>query len=323
MGTLVAGWADTGIHPEVMWLGYATGSAAGWHPRAASEQELMNSFYPLFYGSGATKMGRVYQLMSQQGQFWKESWDTVASSARAPIWGDWDRINRPPQPAEDQTLPLPPVPSKELLTLNYDWTALNERRLQMAGRFKSDNSELVDLLHENLRRVEFNRYNLELYIAIAQLFRQNIEMLEDLGRINSSLQAAHTAASKGGSEAALAAVDRALDIAEIIRQHRNKAFANAVATWRKSWYPRVAEANGRHFVHSVDDVKDHLPVRTVDMTYLIYRQLLYPLGEWASDVLAARNRYAENQRLPTRLATWDWKEPSTTVPVQRSGGAEQ
>src|ERR1700687_4227095 len=27
MGTFVAGWADTGPHPEVMWLGYATGSA--------------------------------------------------------------------------------------------------------------------------------------------------------------------------------------------------------------------------------------------------------------------------------------------------------
>src|SRR5258708_33880841 len=39
-GTFVAGWADPGIHPEGMWLGYATASAAAWHPKAASEQEL-------------------------------------------------------------------------------------------------------------------------------------------------------------------------------------------------------------------------------------------------------------------------------------------
>jgi hypothetical protein len=138
---------------------------------------------------------------------------------------------------------------------NYDWTALNERRLQLAGRFKSDNSELLDLLHENLLRVEFNRYNLELYIGIAQLFRQNIEMLEDLGRINISLQDAQTTAAKGDSEGALAAVDRALDIAEAIRQHRNRAFANAVATWRKSWYPRVAEAKGRRFLLAGGDFR--------------------------------------------------------------------
>jgi hexosaminidase len=323
MGTFVAGWADTGIHPEVMWLGYATGSAAGWHPKAASEQELMNSFYPLFYGPGATKMGRIYQLMSEQGQFWKESWATVASNARTPIWGDWDRINQPPQPAEDQTLPLPSVPSSEVLRPNYDWAAMNERRLQMAGRFLAENDELLDLLLENLRRVEFNRYNLELYVGIAQLYRQNVEMLMDLGRIDKTLKAAHIAASKGDAKTAITAVDRAFDIAEKIRQQRNQAFANAVASWYKSWYPRVAEANGRRFVDRVDDVKDHLPVRTVDMTYLIYRQLLYPLGQWASDVQVARNQYAQAHGLPNRTATWNWKETAITTATGFGDGERQ
>jgi len=322
MGTFVAGWADTGIHPEVMWLGYATGSAAGWHPKAASEQELMNLFYPLFYGPSATRIGRVYQLMSEQGQFWKESWRTAVSSARTPIWGDWDRINHPPQPAEDQTLPLPPVPSKELLTLTSDWTASNERQLQMASRFLDENSELLDLLYENLRQVESNRYNLELYIGIAQLYRQNIEMLMDLARVNTALQGAQTAAAKPDPKKAVAAIDRALDIAERIRQQRNLAFANAVTTWYKSWYPRVAAANGRQFVNKVDDVKDHLPVRTVDMTYLIYRQLLYPLGEWAAAVQAARNHYAEAHQLSPRTGSWDWKETSALLTMQRVGDGD-
>ena len=322
MGTFVAGWADTGIHPEVMWLGYATGSAAGWHPKAADEAELINSFFPLFYGSSATRMGRVYQLMSEQGQFWKESWETAASAARTPIWGDWDRINNPPQPAEDQTLPLPPVPSKEVLTLNYDWTGMNERRLQLAGRFLAENDELLDLLHENLRRVEFNRYNLELYTGIARLYRQNIEMLIDLGRINTALQAAQAAAAKPDPKQAVAAIDRALDLTEHVWKERNQAFANAVTTWYKSWYPRVAEANGRRFVDKVDDVKDHLPVRTVDMTYLIYRQLLYPLGEWASNVQAARNHYPEAHQLPARTGTWDWKDTSA-VGSRRDGNSNK
>lgn len=323
MGTFVAGWADTGIHPEVVWLGYATASAAGWHPKAASVQELMNSFYRLFYGPAATNMGRVYQLMSEQGQFWKESWETVASSARTPIWGDWDRINNPPQPAEDQTLPLPPSPSKEVLTLSYDWAPLNERRLEMAGRFLAKNDELLDRLHENLQRVEFNRYNLELYICIAQLYRQNLEMLIDLGRIRAALLSAQAAAAKADAKGAVAALDRALDIAENIRQQRNQALGNATATWYKSWYPRVAEANGRRFLDKVDDVKDHLPVRTVDMTYLIYRQLLYPLGVWAVQVHTARNQYAEVHQLPARTGQWNWQDISTMVTMQRASDGEE
>jgi hexosaminidase len=310
MGTFVAGWADTGIHPEVMWLGYATGSSAGWHPGGAGEQELMNSFFPLFYGPGATAMGRVYQLMSEQGQFWKESWETGASAARTPIWGDWDRINNPPQPAEDQFLPLPPMPSKGVLTLDYDWVAMNERRLRLAGRFLAENDELLDLLQENLRRVEFNRYNLELYAGIARLYRQNIRMLLDLGRINAALQTAQGEAAKPDPRQALASLDRALDLAGHIREERNEAFAGAVATWYKTWHPRVAEANGRRFVDSVDDVKDHLPVRTVDMTYLIYRQLLYPLGDWAESLRTVRNQYAAGHQLPARTTTWDWKQVS-------------
>jgi hexosaminidase len=319
MGTFVAGWADTGIHPEGMWLGYATGSAAAWHPKAASEQELMSLFYPLFYGSTADNMGRVYQLMSEQGQFFKESWETVASDARTPIWGDWDRINHPLQPAEDQTLPLPPVPSVGALTLPYDGAALSQRRLQLAGRFLADNDELLDLLHRNLQQVEFNRYNLELYVAITRLYRQNVAMLLDLARINSALQAAQMAAAKADSKRALSGLDRALDIAENIRQERNQAYADAVATWYKSWYPRVSEGNGRKFLDKVDDVKDHLPVRTVDMSYLIYRQLLYPLGDWAEKLQTVRNQYAASQGMPAVPRQFDWKDTAVSVRAPRAG----
>lgn len=320
MGTFVAGWADTGIHPEVMWLGYATGSAAGWHPNGASEQELVASFYPLFYGPSETNMGRVYQLLSEQGQFWKESWDSIASNARTPIWGDWDRINQPPQPAEDQTLPLPAVPSTDMLALNYDWSAMSQRRLELSGRFLAGNDEVLDLLYKNLQRVEFNRYNVELYIAIAQLCRQNLNMLTDLSRIDTALKTAQAAASKGDFKGAIAAVDSALDVAENIRQQRNRTFANAIDAWYKSWYPRVPEANGRTFLQQVDDVKDHLPVRTADMTYLIYRQLLYPLGDWAAQVEAARNQYAGAHELPVRSRHWNWKDLSTSARQTRTDG---
>jgi hypothetical protein len=113
-------------------------------------------------------------------------------------------------------------------------------------------------------------------MAIAQLYRQNLQMLLDLGRINTTLEAAQSVAAKGDAAGAIAQVDGALDIAESIRRVRNQAFADAVAEYYKTWRPRVAEANGREFLDKVDDVKDHLPVRTVDMTYLIYRQPTHP-----------------------------------------------
>jgi hypothetical protein len=314
MGTFVAGWADVGLHPETMWLGYATGSAGAWHAGSPDPQESTSSFYKLFYGPGATRMGRLYQLMSEQGQFWKESWETKPSAARTPLWGDWNIIYSTPRPAEDQTLPLLPVPSSPLLVLGYDWAPLNARRLGMAGKFLADNDELLELIRANMRQAEFQHYNLEIYLAIAQLFRQNLLMLRDLDEIDISLKSAERQAGHADADGAVAALDHALDLAQSTRGERNEMFQDAVTTWYKRWYPRVPEANGRVFLDKVDDAKDHLPNRTVDMTYLIYREILYPLGDWAEKTLAARNQYAKANHLPLRDFKLDWKntaEPAT------------
>jgi hexosaminidase len=73
----------------------------------------------------------------------------------------------------------------------------------------------------------------------------------------------------------------------------------------------VAEANGRKYLNAVDDVKDYLPERTVDMSYLVYRELILPLGQWFDQVEAVRNRYAQAHRLPVRSDTLAWDDTHT------------
>ncbi|HXX23519.1 MAG TPA: glycoside hydrolase family 20 zincin-like fold domain-containing protein [Terriglobia bacterium] len=323
MGVFVAGWADPGVHPEAFWLGYATGPARGWRADSPSAEELMNSFYPLFYGPGATEMGRLYQLMSQQARFWEDSWETGPSNARTPIFGNSEGVFNPPHFAHDQYLPLVPVPSPELLRLPYDWKMENQKRLELAGRFLAQNDELLNLINTNVEKVQFNHYNLEVYLSIAHLYRQNLIMLRELGRIVDALSAAQTYAGQNNAARAVAALDRALSIAENIRQARNQALIDASATWYESWYPRVPEANGRKFLDNVDDVKDHQPVRSVDMSYLVYRELLYPLGTWAAQVAAIRNQYAQAHQLPTRSETLNWKDTSSGISTGRTPDEEE
>ncbi len=322
MGVFVAGWADMGLHPETFWLGYATGPAAGWHPGSPDPHESMSAFYPLFYGPGATNMGRVYQLMSLQAQFWADSWESAPSTARKPIFGYSNGIFTPPRPVNDPTLTLPPVPSAHYLTLSYDWSQENAKRLQLSSKFLMDNDELLDLLQMNMQRVEFNRYNLEVFFAVAQLYRQNLLLLQGLGRIDAFLRSAQAAAARQQPQA-VAAIDRALDLAEEIRQQRNSVLHDATETWYKSWFPRVTEANGRRFLHELDDVKNHLPDRTVDMSYLVYRELLLPFGEWAEKVQAARNQYAQANNLPTRNSTFDWKDTQTLISQEQVPDEEE
>jgi hexosaminidase len=310
MGVFVAGWADAGLQPETFWLGYATGPAAGWNRHCTNPQELQSSFYSLFYGGDSSSMGRLYQLMSEGAQFWEQSWDTGPSTARKPIWGDSSTPFNPRRLARDQSLPPLPFPSADLLHISGDWRAENERRLDLAGEFLARNDQLLDLLHANLQSAQFNRYNLAVYLSLASLYRQNLVMIEDLGRVADSLKEAETAAGRREAEKALESLDRALDLAEQIRRCRNTALQDATVTWYQAWFPRVAQANGRTYLNEVDDVKDHQPGRTVDMSYLVYRELLYPLGDWVKNVVASRNQYATAHQLPVRQFEFHWKDTS-------------
>ena len=304
IGAVVAGWADMGLHPETFWLGYATITAAAWHPGSPSLQESAAAFYRLFYGDGVTNMDRVYQLMSQQSHFWLDSWEW-GPSPRRPIFGYSYGIYDPRRPVKDQTLRLPPPPDSGL-KFDAEWTRENARRLELAADALNDNDELLGLLNENLRRADLNRYNLEVYISIAQLYRQNLEMLIDIRRMCSQLESAQHAAADKQPKEAIEALDRALNLARHIRQRRNTVLRDAALVWYKSWFPRVAEANGRKFLHELDDVKDHVPDRTVDMSYLVDRELHLPFGEWVEAIRAARNQYASANQMATDPLKFDW-----------------
>ena len=307
MGSVNAGWADMGLHPETFWLGYAAAGSAAWRPGSPDPRESMSAFYALYYGWGAANMDRVYHLMSTQAQSWTDSWDTIESTARKGIWGNSNRIYETRQPARDQGIPLPPAPGADL-SYASDWAQGNARRLQLAEDSMAENEELIGLLYENLRKVEMNRYNLTVFLSIAELYRQNLEMLRSLGAIDGMLRGAAAAAGKSQAKAAIREVDRALDAARSIWWSRNRVLRDAEKIWMESWYPRVSAANGRVFLYEVDDVKDHLPDRTSDMSYLVYRELLLPVGEWVDRIRTARNGYAQAHAEPARNDGFDWKD---------------
>ncbi len=248
MGIFVAGWGDEGLHPETLWLGYATGPSWAWHPGSPTPAEARESFYHLFYGQGGQGIGRLYQLMSTQAEFWDSIWDREPSSARKPLFGSSHQIFSPRRPEHDHTLPLPPVPQGKYLRLGYDWSQSNARRVKMAEDAMPANDELLDLLHKNLRSVQFQKYNLQVYLSIAGLYRQNLEMIREMNAVDGALKRAQEAAAGVQSRQAVAALDQALDTVERIRDQRNAVYHNAVDTWYESWHPRVAEANGRKYL---------------------------------------------------------------------------
>ena len=312
MGAGVYAWADAGPHPETYWLGYAVGASAAWHPGSPDPQELTHSFYDLFYGQGATEMGRLYQLMSRQTQFFAGSWDSEPSGPV--VFGYSYGIG--PYTPHHATLPLPSVPSADYLRLRHEWSADNAHRLELAWKFLGENDELLNLLYRSLPAVEFNRYNLEVYLSIAKLCRQNLLMLIRLEEIGRALETAQNHAAKLEYTDAVEALDQALDTAARIRDDRNQALHDATTTWYRTWFPRVRAANGRRVARVPQDFVDTQPTERAHraqegLLYLLDREFALPFGQWVNDVAAARNRYATTHKLPTREMKFDWQGTET------------
>ncbi len=294
MGSIVAGWGDSGLNPETFWLGYVTGSAAGWNHENTTAKDLSDRFFRSFYGSQPEKIEKIYRLMSSQSQFWEDSWEWAPLQLRTPILGNSNEIFDEPRHLKDQT--LLPLTAK-------NWNVLNADRLKAAEKYLAENTELINLLQETVQEHSQQQFNLRVFISVAQLCRQNLTMLAELGKINSLLDASSSATGA----TSLSLMDEALDHALALRDERNETLKAVETVWYEEWFPRVAEANGRKFLDKVDDIKDHVPIRTVDMSYLVYRQLNYPMEKWWEEVIVRRNRLAKENNLPIRRDNLVWK----------------
>jgi len=259
-------------------------------------------------------MGRLYQLMSTQAQFWAGSWDREPSGTLPLLFGEWYGIG--PFTPQIQTLPLPPVPTADYLRLGRNWLQENARRIELAWKFLGENDELLNLLYRNLPSVEFNRHNLEVYLSIAKLCRQNLLMFKGLEGIAKNLETAQEHAAELHYAAAVAALDQVLAAAQGIRDERNQALHDVTTTWYQTWFPRVREANGRHAAREpqifVDTATSERARRRQEgMVYLIEREFALPFGEWVNQVWEVRNRYAADHKLPVREGKFDWQDTTT------------
>ncbi|HKK42893.1 MAG TPA: glycoside hydrolase family 20 zincin-like fold domain-containing protein, partial [Bacteroidales bacterium] len=296
LGVIVAAWSDAGLNPETFWLGYVTGTAYAWNNNCQGAPELTRRFFNSFYGTEALEMEKIYRLMSTQAEFYNMSWDRSPSDLRSPIIGNSEGIYNVPQPAHDKTLSPLPIPTTADLSLKYDRSRRNEWRKGAALYFLKENNELEYLIKENLHNDVNQQYNLEIFLSIAAVCRHNIDFILGLDTINSLMQEASSIAGTKPAYA-LRLLDKAINKAVSLTHNRDSIFREITELWYRDWYPLEEKANNRKFLFKVDDVKDHLPGRTIDLGYLFYPEINYHLEDWAREITNIRKRFSEAHRL--------------------------
>lgn len=284
MGTVIGTWDDCGLHKESFWLGWAAGAGYGWHPGTPKPDEMIAQFMRLFHGPEAVGMVEVYRLLDRGANVWSNAWDRKPS-ARGPSYKrQWHQRT-------DRTLALPRVPDPDMLDNQPFWTVRYAALLEQAKALAADTDRLVALIQENLGRARRNRHALEVFLSIAHQFRDFVDLVETLARAEGLLDEARQAWDIVKPKAA---ADRLRSAAAEVRRYvdrREAFFADLVATWEVTRYPKGQSVNGRHFLHIQDDTKNHPADWTPDLSYLIKPSRDLRLEAWADAVEAVAEEF--------------------------------
>jgi len=299
IGVFGAAWDDSGLHNETFWLGWAAVAEVGWKPNAPPVEQMAAEFMNIYYGPRVSEMVEVYRGLQAQARFFENSWDRMVSKARGSGYGNSYGKGRGTT-RFDETLPQPATPSAPGLSFTPVYVGRYEKLVEDAGRMALENDALIHRIHQNIVKADRNRYNLEVFLSIAELTGHHNRMIIGMKSIEDKLKAARAAAEKNDPQQAVGQIVAAYDQARGVVEERHKTFRYLNTTWEKSRFPKGREVNGRKFYHVLDDTKDHWADRRPDLSYMIAPEESIELEKWMKQMASVIQEYAKKNNVQAR-----------------------
>jgi len=299
IGVFGAAWDDSGLHNETFWLGWSAVAQWGWNPGAASPEQHAAEFMRLYYGPRVTGMVEIYRSLQRQARAWQRSWDRVVSRVRGPGYGNsYGKGHGTTR--YDLTLEAPPLPALPDLKVKPKlWERYADRFREAPARLQ-ENDRLIRDIHENFARAARNHYNLEVLLSLARFIGQHWSLFEAMAAAERSLTEASRAAEAKDPARAVAHLVSACNGIRRQRQRSEQVFAELVAVYEKSRFPKGRAVGGRSFFHVLDDTKDHWADRTPDLSFMMAPERSIGLDQWATELEKILRSYADQHKVPVR-----------------------
>ena len=247
IGTFAAAWDDAGLHNETFWLGWATVTQYGWTKSTPVLQQSTADFMDLFYGYDSQDMVEAYVLLEEGARFYEALWDRVPSKERGKGYGSSFGKGIGGD-LSDMLLLMPSNPSANDLNLAPFFRFKYEQKIEEASLLLKKNDLLLSKLMQNITRVSYNSYNLEVLLAIALLERYTMETVLNLAKVEETL----VAASKTYNDPAKVVhlLTNAYKLSGEIVKDQNIMWSDFTATWYKSRLPKNQNVAGKYFTRT-------------------------------------------------------------------------
>ena len=303
IGVFGAAWDDSGLHNETFWLGWSAAARWAWHPGTPGPEQHAAEFMHIYHGPQTTGMVEIYRSLQRQARAWQRTWDRVVSRTRAPGYGNSDGKGLGTA-RQDLTLTPPPLPNPDTLAFQPAFAARYRDWIAEAPAQHILNDQLQHALLDNLLRASRNHYNLEVLHALARFTGHHWSLLSSLAAAEQDLVRASAAAASNRPALAVGHLVAAHNRVARLEQDATAVHRHLTQTFEKSRLPKGLSLNGRHFVHVLDDTKDHWADRTPDLGYMFAPERSLQLPEWRTQLANITQNYAAQRKIPVQgLAT--------------------
>ena len=287
MGSFTAAWDDSGLHDELFWLGWVTGTQYAWSVGKPTIEQSTADFMDVFYGYDSPDMIEVYRLLEDGARFYQDLWDNIISKERQTGYGNsyGKGVGAIRYDQTLGTLPFPGISSDPVFSAKY------AEKIKKAPGYKQDNEKLISLLMRSLSRVDYNRYNIEVMLSIAYLEGFTINTLMNWVKIENFL----IEASKAGDEYSKVVNNmvEAYNLAGVILKGERETFLELSSVWEKGRFEKCRTVNGKEFVHVLDDVKDHFADRRLGLEYMFAPFERMEIDKWQNQLMEKIKDFAK------------------------------
>ncbi len=299
IGAFGAAWDDSGLHDETFWLGWSAVARWAWQRGVPGPEQHAVEFMQVYYGPGVTGMVDVYRTMQQQARAWQRSWDRVVSRVRGPGYGNSEGKGIGTA-RHDLTLPAPALPDAVTLAVQPRYAARTRPYLADAAGWRIENDQLQHALLDNMLRADRNRYNLEVFHALARFVGHHWRLLAAMTGAERALQRAEENARRGDPAQAASHLVEAHNLIARVQEDGEAVWTNLRTVFEKSRWPKGMSSGGRTFVQVLDDSKDHWADRTADLGYMEAPERSIGLTAWREQLSRIAQAYAARHKVPLR-----------------------
>ena len=266
-GMICTSWDDDDLHNQMWMMHFINAAAWSWNGSKPSLDEFRESFFTSYYGSSATGMDELFELLNEGAYYF-------AGTMERNVWhyGEIGQTH------------LPDLPRGDALEYDPFWNTQYKTKVSQSEEMLTKMDKALLIIENNKKAGVKHSYDFEIFRTSAELIKHTCLTYIDLSNLEYAIKEAHINRFVNYN-ISLESLLKAQKIIENSLERREDVYNDLVKTYEETRLPRGYSTENKPFFWQQDRAR-HFAFRRPDMTFLIYDEQLLDMEGYLAKLKA-------------------------------------